>query len=169
MAEENTKATETTTEEGTSTAEENNSQQSETGTQTEKTFTQAEVNELIEKRLARERKKVEPKPTETKKTDDTATRLEALEKKLAHAEQEKAVLAKGVSNEFVDDVLTLAQTKVSDDTTIEKAIEDVLKKYPSLAGKKESGVTTGTKTTGSGEKISGVEAEFLKRNPDLKK
>ena len=142
---------------------------------TEKTFTQDEVNDLIEKRLARERKKQEkPKPDDkpdkksTEKDDTSSKRLEELERKIEYSENKNTVLGKGVSVDNVDDVLALAQAKVSDDKTLSEAVDEILKKYPSLAGKKTE-VTTGVKTKGTQTNISGVEKAFYARNPELKK
>ena len=41
-----------------------------------------------------------------------------------------AMLTKGVNNEALDDVAVLAERLVSDDVTIEQAIDQVLEKYP---------------------------------------
>ena len=56
-------------------------------------------------------------------------------------------LAKGVPADAADDVIALAERFIDDDTTIEKAVEKVLEKYPSFrSATKVPGITTGTKT-----------------------
>ena len=57
--------------------------------------------------------------------------------------------------------------KVTDTVTLDKAIDEVIKKYPSFKGEIQT-ITTGMKTNNNGSNLSGVEAAFLARNPDLK-
>lgn len=152
----------------------------------EKTFTQADIDKTVEKRLARERRKWEREKnkkdgnSEDKAGDDKdkgvdkdilakAEKAEILETKLLCYEQ-------GVDKDSVDDVVALAKAYVNDDADIEDAIEKVLKKYPQFkaSAKNEDEETDnqkgswGERQKGSGKKLSGVEAAFLKNNPDLK-
>jgi len=149
----------------------------------EKTFTQADIDNAVEKRLKRERRKWE-KEKDTKKDDKAdddkdkgvdkdilakAEKAEALETKLLCYEQ-------GVDKDSVDDVVALAKAYVNDDTDIEDAIEKVLKKYPQfkVSTKNEDDESDnqkgswGDRQKGTSKKLSGVEAAFQNINPNLK-
>lgn len=158
--------------------------------QTAKTFTQAELDAIVKQRLERQAKG-QPSKEEMeafRKWQDSQKTAEQLsqekisaaesgraeaEKKLAAAEAKCLAFSKGVSKEAVDDVIALAMAKVSDDMPIDKAIETVIAKYPSFCSAKSEapkGITTGVSFgTGGGSQMSGVEAAFYSRNPDLKK
>ena len=74
-------------------------------------------------------------------------------------------MSKGVAPEALDDVIALARTKISDSVTAEQAIESIVQKYPQFG----AGVTTGVHTgSGGTDNLSGVEAAFYAKNPDLK-
>jgi hypothetical protein len=96
----------------------------------------------------------ESQKTEAEKTNEkvTAAEKEKLEA-LAEAKSLKATvscLKQGVITDSVDDVVALAQRLVTEDVTIDDAIKQVVKKYPSFAFKTadtKPNVTTGTKTT----------------------
>ena len=150
----------------------------------DKTFTQAELDIAIEKRLKRERNKAEKK-TETKddkqsdkgaddKSKATDDKVSGLEAKLLCFEHE-------VSKDCVADVVALAKAYIDEDTDFEEAIEKVIKKYPQFvkgSDKKkddedEDDTTNkkgswGDRQKGTGKKMSGVEAAFVRNNPDLK-
>lgn len=121
----------------------------------EKTFTQADVDKLIKNRLAREKKGQPSKEElkafkewqETQKTTEekNAEKITAAETKVKEAEARAtaleakvSALSKGVKADSVDDVVTLAKAMVDDDTPIDKAIDKVLKKYPSFKGEQQS-------------------------------
>ncbi len=121
----------------------------------EKTFTQADVDKLIKDRLAREKKGQPSKEElkafkewqETQKTNEekNAEKITAAETKVKEAEAKAtaleakvSALSKGVKADSVDDVVTLAKAMVDDDTPIDKAIDKVLKKYPSFKGEQQS-------------------------------
>ena len=124
-------------------------------TQEEKVFTQADVDKLIKEGIAREIKgqpskeelKAYQEWKESQKTEEEKNkealsnteklRLEAEERALL-AETKVTCLSKGVIADSVDDVVTLAKAMVTDEVTIEKAIDKVLEKYPSFKGKQES-------------------------------
>lgn len=127
------------------------------GNTQEKTFTQEEVNKLIKERVARE-KKGQPSKEELKafkewqdsqKTNEekNAEKITAAETKVKEAEARAntleakvSALSKGVKADSVGDVITLAKAMVDDDdTTIDKAIDKVLKKYPSFKGVEQQG------------------------------
>jgi hypothetical protein len=80
----------------------------------------------------------------------------------------EALLA-GVHPEMLDDAITLAKGRVSDIVTFSEAIGSVIGKYPYFgAEKRVSEITTGIRTGGNCNPLSGVEAEFLSRNPGIK-
>lgn len=121
---------------------------------TEKTFTQADVDKMIKDRLARE-KKGQPTKEELKafkewqdnqktqeeknaeKITQAETKVKEAEQRAALAEIKVACLSKGVKADSVDDVVTLAKAMVDDHTTIDKAIDKVLKKYPSFKNEEQ--------------------------------
>lgn len=118
-------------------------------TQEEKTFTQADVDKLIQERVARERKNQlskeelkaynewkESQKTEEEKKNEALTNAEkarvAAEERALLAETKVTCLSKGVVATSVDDVVILAKAMVTEEVTIEKAIDKVLEKYPSF-------------------------------------
>lgn len=192
MAETNTPVTETN-----QTAENNGgdptqpvSPQGEKGVSTnegaEKTFTQKELDEIVKQRLERERKNMPSKKEmdafkawqDSRKTAEElsaekVTAAEngrtAAEKRAEAAEAKCTAFSKGVKSEAVDDVIALAMAKVSDSVSIEQAIDEVIKKYPSMCGVKQSaGITTGADFSNGGGTTDGVTAAFLAKNPDIK-
>ena len=149
-----------------------------------KTFTQDEVNDLIKARLERERKgqptkdelaafrawQDEQKTAEQKQAEAVkaqSDRADAAEKKAAALEAKLLAASKGVSPEAADDVVALASLKVSDETPLEKAIDEVLKKYPQFTGG-SAPRTTGVPAGSGGAAVSGVEAAFRAKNPNIK-
>ena len=123
-------------------------------TQEEKTFTQADVDKLIKERIARERKNQLPKEelkayqewkesqkTEEEKKNEALTNAEkarvAAEERALLAETKVTCLSKGVIATSVDDVVILAKAMVTDEVTIEQAIDKVLEKYPSFKGQQQ--------------------------------
>ena len=154
------------------------------GVQAAKTFTQDEVNGLIKARLERERKgqpgkdeleafhkwQNDQKSAEQKSAEAIRAetdRADAAEKKVAALEAKLLATSKGVKSDAADDVVALAQLKVSDDVPLEKAIDEVLKKYPQFAGG-SAPTTTGFPGGNGSAAISGVEAAFRAKNPDIK-
>ena len=132
--------------------------------QAEKTFTQKELDEIVKQRLDRAKKDM-PSKDELKAFREWKDSQKTAEQKAAEqlaevaaardtAEREKSrleikvsCLSKGVDVDAVDDVIALAERFIDDDTTIEKAVEKVLEKYPSFrSATKVPGITTGTKT-----------------------
>lgn len=120
----------------------------------EKTFTQAEVDKMIKERLAREKKNQLPKEeleaykawkesqkTEEEKKNEALSNAEkariAAEEKAAALEAKVTALSKGVKSDSVDDVVILAKALVTDEVTIEQAIDKVLEKYPSFKGEQQ--------------------------------
>lgn len=145
-------------------------------TQEEKTFTQADVDRLIQERVAREKKNQlskdelkaynewkESQKTEEEKKNEALTNAEnariAAEEKANNLEAKVTCLSKGVIATSVDDVVILAKAMVTDEITIEKAIDKVLEKYPSFKGEAK----LQEEETQKGFKI-GAGAENLKGN-----
>ncbi len=164
---------------------ENTDEQQKKSEEGKKGFTQEEVDALIEKRLARERKKTEKEKTDAEADKNKSADQKAKEKadKEAKAQADKVTameakllcFEKDVAKDCISDVVALAKAYMDDDTDFETAIDKVLKKYPSFtkANKPEENEdekpgTTGKKTKGSNKGTDGVEAAFLKRNPGLK-
>lgn len=123
-------------------------------TQEEKTFTQADVDKLIQERVARERKNQlskeelkayqewkESQKTEEEKKNEALTNAEkarlAAEEKATSLEAKVTCLSKGVVADSVDDVVILAKAMITEEVTIEQAIDKVLEKYPSFKGEQQ--------------------------------
>lgn len=146
----------------------------------EKTFTQADVDKLIKERLARE-KKGQPSKEDLKafkewqdnqktneqknaeKITEAETKVKEAEARANALEAKVSALSKGVKADSVDDVVTLAKAMVDDDTPIDKAIDKVLKKYPSFKG--------GEEQTGKGFRVgsSGGKGASKDTDDELKK
>lgn len=126
------------------------------GNQTEesKTFTQADVDKLIQDRVAREKKGQlskeeiqayntwkESQKTEEEKKNEALTNAEKLrlaaEEKATALEAKVTCLSKGINTDSVDDVVILAKAMVTEEVTMEQAIDKVLEKYPSFKGTTE--------------------------------
>jgi hypothetical protein len=65
------------------------------------------------------------------------------ETKAAKLEMKVAALAAGVNPEFLDDIIVLAQSKVSETMTVEKVMEEFKTKYPSFFAEASGGSGTG--------------------------
>ena len=121
----------------------------------EKKFSQKELDEHINRRLERERKNQpskeelaafrkwqdEQKTDEQRHADELKTAQDkqtAAEQRAADLEAKLAAMSKGVSAAAVEDVIALAKGRVSDEVSLDKAIDEVLKKYPHFAEKEAS-------------------------------
>lgn len=172
------------TEEITATKQEATEQQSNTQEVAEKTFTQAELDKIVTERIAREKAKLPTKEElaeyrkwrDENKTAEEKTAEEikaanaartAAEQRAADYEAKYMAMNKGVKSEAVEDVIALARVKVSDNVTLEQAIDEVIRKYPQFAGGTPT-INTSTPTGSGGGSISGVEAAFLAKNPGIK-
>ncbi|MDM0453919.1 hypothetical protein QTH16_04640 [Clostridium perfringens] len=141
----------------------------ETNPKEEKTFTQEEVNKMIKDRVAREKKGQlskeelkayqdwkESQKTEAQKQSEALTNAEAK----AKAEAERAntleakvtCLSKGVLANNVDDVVILAKAMVSEEVTMDQAVDKVLEKYPSFKGVQQQEENKGFKIGAGSEK-----------------
>lgn len=148
-----------------------------TGSQSGKTFTQEEVNRLMKAEkesakkallkelgvedaksakegLAKYKEILEKDKTETQKAQDTANAAEKAkqeaEKRAILAEAKVEVLSAGCKPEYLEDVITLALKKVSDDKDLSTVVKEMKEdsKYVAFFG--ESGSGSGDKGTGGG-------------------
>lgn len=151
-----TKSTETT-------QQETEPAKSAENTSAEKTFTQKELDEIVKQRLDRAKKDMptkdelkafrewrdSQKTAEQKAADDIAaanSAKETAEREKQALEIKVACLSKGVLPEAAEDVIALAARLTDDNTSIEKAVDKVLEKYPAFLGKPPKKVTTGVRT-----------------------
>lgn len=135
----------------------------------EKTFTQADVDRLIKERLAREKKGQpskedleafnnwkESQKTEAQKQSEALTNAEKAkqdaEERANTLEAKVTCLSKGVLADSVDDVVILAKAMVSDDVTMDQAVDKVLEKYPSFKGVQQQEENKGFKIGAGSEK-----------------
>ncbi len=157
--------------------------------QIEKTFTQKELDDIVKQRLDRATKgqpskeelaafrawQDSQKTAEEKHADELKTAQDkqtAAEQRAADLEAKLAAMSKGVSAAAVDDVIALAKGRVSEDVSLDKAIDEVLKKYPQFATGAEAPkakITTGVPSLGGANNMSGVERRFYEKNPQLLK
>ncbi|HHD2785047.1 TPA: hypothetical protein ACOTHR_002574 [Clostridium perfringens] len=136
--------------------------------QEEKTFTQADVDRLIKERLDREKKGQpskeeleafnnwkESQKTEEEKKNEALTNAEKAkqdaEDRANTLEAKVTCLSKGVLADSVDDVVILAKAMVSDDVTMEQAVDKVLEKYPSFKGVQQQDGNNGFIKVGAGD------------------
>ena len=105
----------------------------------EKTFTQAEVDKMIEKRLARERSSAE-------------TKADKALKEITELKNANACYKAGIKDECIDDAITLAGKLTDDKTDFSTALKKVVEKYPQFkAAASAPNITTGTKTSNSSD------------------
>ena len=107
----------------------------------EKTDVPKAEPEKVPKPAEPEEKEAEKSSAEQTKTNDNDS-----EKKIAVLEGKVHALSVGVDADCIDDVLALAQAKVSDDVTLEQAIDNVIDKYPNFKGKDTEIITTSVPT-----------------------
>lgn len=136
--------------------------------QEEKTFTQADVDRLIKERLDKEKKGQpskeeleafnnwkESQKTEAQKQSEALTNAEKAkqdaEERANTLEVKVTCLSKGVLADSVDDVVILAKAMVSDDVTMEQAVDKVLEKYPSFKGVQQQDENNGFIKVGAGD------------------
>ncbi|MGL4108324.1 hypothetical protein [Clostridium sp. LP20] len=145
----------------------------------EKTFTQTDVDKLIQDRIAREKKNQlskdelkayndwkESQKTEEEKKSEALTNAEkarlAAEEKATALEAKVTCLSKGVNSTSVDDVVVLAKAMVTEELTMEQAIDKVLEKYPSFKGEQQQ-QNQGFKIGAGGEPPKGNANDALAR------
>ncbi|HGD0581418.1 hypothetical protein [Clostridium perfringens] len=152
----------------------------ETNPTEEKTFTQEEVNRMIKDRVAREKKGQlskeelkayqewkESQRTEAQKQSEALTNAEKAkqdaEERANTLEAKVTCLSKGVLADNVDDVVILAKAMVSDDVTMDQAVDKVLEKYPSFKGVQQQDENKGFKIGADGGKQKGNVEDALAR------
>lgn len=138
-----------------------------------KTFTQEEVDELIKKRIARERKKLEKEQTQDKEkdTEEKPAVKEPDNKKLNEMEMKLLCYDHDIAKEFSKKAIALASTYLDDDTDLDGALEKVLEDFPQFKkgyDKEENNKDWGARQGAKPPKSDGVLDAFKKRNPDLK-
>lgn len=113
-------------------------------------FTQDQVDEVVAKRLAREREAIAKKlgvesydkvddflqtyESITKEKETVLQELSATKESLVDKEFRLTALSVGVKPEHLDRAVKLAKTELSDDVTIDKALDIVLEDFPMLKG-----------------------------------
>jgi hypothetical protein len=113
-------------------------------------FTQDQVDEVVAKRLAREREAIAKKLGVDKyeavdtflegyqntiaEKEKVLTELEQTKESLTDKEFRLTALSSGVKPEHLDRAVRLAKTELSDTVTIEQALELVLEDFPMLKG-----------------------------------
>lgn len=146
-----------------------------------KSYTQEQINSMMakEKRTARQAilkelgleykddKDFTAQMATIKKTLDagkTQQQLDAEAKKAAEAardeanakatqlEMKVAALSAGVNPDCVDDIITLAAPKVTEEKPITKVLEELKTKYPAMFGEAQKNTGTGGSTRGSSRK-----------------
>ena len=149
--------------------------------QTEKTFTQKELDDIVRNRLDRAKKDIPSKEdlqafrewqdsraeSEQKAAEQFAAfaaEKEASENARRSLEIRVACLSKGVSPEYADDVIALAEKYSDENTSIESAVDSVIAKYPVFCGRASynaaPGITTGIRTQAVPESRNGY-ASFI--------
>lgn len=126
-----------------------------TETQEEKKYSQADIDSIIEKRLARERKKAEKEAAKVKEAEkakadsDEITalkeQLKAKDQKIIKQEATKAAVEIGIDKDFIDAAVALADlTELELDNNgevdadeLKEVLKSVVDKYPRFLAKKE--------------------------------
>lgn len=125
-------------------------------------FTQDQVDEVVAKRLAREREAIAKKLGVDKyeavdtflegyqntiaEKDKVLSELEQTKETLTDKEFRLTALSAGVKPEHLDRAVKLAKTELVDDITIDKALEIVLEDFPMLKGEAQSVRKVGAET-----------------------
>lgn len=84
------------------------------------------------------------------------------EKKIAVLEGKVHALSVGVAADCIDDVLDLAQAKVSDNVSLEQAIDNVIAKYPNFKGNKDKEIITTSVATANDEQLAAEQEQAKK-------
>jgi len=152
------------------------------GGKEEKTFTQAELEAVLKERLARAAKGLPGKEdlaafkkwqdeqkADGAKSDEKLQKLAEYEQRLQAYEQREKVRAANVEGRFIDFVIFEANRRMNKNTDFDTALKAYLADNPNyLAGNQPLAGVGGYRQGGTGQQLTGVEAEFLKRNPNLK-
>ena len=116
--------------------------------QPEKLFTQADVDRIINNRLARQKQDMETADSYRRERDDARRELEQYK-------NEAFLKEKGVSERYRGYVSFEAAKLVDDKTSFQQAVEKFLGNNPGFAGRGMKVVSTGTCDGGSGSSGSG--------------
>ena len=138
-----------------------------------RTFTQEEVDELIKKRIARERKKFEKDTTQAKEKDaeEKPAANEPDNKKLNEMEMKLLCYDHDIAKEFSKKAIALANAYLDDETDLDSALEKVLEDFPQFKkgyDKEDNNKDWGARQGAKPPSTDGVMEAFKKRNPDLK-
>jgi hypothetical protein len=148
----------------------------------EKTFTQEQVNKMMTKEKNQGRNAafnelgIDPKDTkmvkmfqafvnsqksdeqkESEKKSEEESRIAEAEQRALVAEAKAEAMQIGVKSQFVDDIVTLALSKKTDDSDFKTLIGEFKQKYPTWFGedeKEDKGKSVGKKGTGSSVKTA---------------
>ena len=154
--------------------QQNQQQEQNQQNQSEKTFTQAEVDAIITRRLAKEKKGMpdeaeltafrawkDSQQTEqqrmntiTQERDTAKSDLAAAQAKIEQYERERLMLSKGVAAEDVDYYVFKAAKLVSDSKTFEQAADEVIKTRQTQNSSRLVVNLGGSLQGGTGEKTS---------------
>lgn len=85
------------------------------------------------------------------------TARDEAEAKANKLEMKVAALAAGVNPEYLDDIIVLAQSKVSDTLPVEKVMEEFKTKYPTFFGENSGNSGTGRSTNPPRKQTAGAE------------
>ena len=125
-------------------AQQDSQQDSQDGTQhKEKLFTQADVDRIINNRLARQKQDADTADTYRRERDDARRELEQYK-------NDAFLKEKGVSEKYRGYVSFEAAKLVDDKTDFKQAVEKFLGNNPIYAGKGFRVVSTGTPDSGTG-------------------
>ena len=138
-----------------------------------KTFTQEEVDELIKKRIARERKKLEKEQTQDKEEEpkDKPVGNEPDNKKLNEMELKLLCYDHDIAKEFSKKAIALANAYLDEETDLDGALEKVLEDFPQFKkgyDKEDNNKDWGARQGAKPPKGDGVLEMFKKKYPDLK-
>ena len=85
------------------------------------------------------------------------TAKDEAEAKATKLEMKVAALAAGVNPDYLDDVIVLAQAKVSETNTVDKVMEEFKTKYPAFFKESSGGSGTGSSTNPPRKPPAGTE------------
>lgn len=125
-------------------AQQDGQQNSQNSTQQpEKLFTQADVDRIINNRLARMKQDMDTADQYRRERDDARRELEQYK-------NDAFLASKGVKDADKDYVTFKAMQLVDDNTSFQQAVENFLKENPRYTGRGYTVVSTGTPDGGSG-------------------
>jgi len=142
-------------------------------------FTQDQVDEVVAKRLAREREAIAKKLGVDKyeavdtfvesvqstiaEKDKLASELQQVQQSLLDKDMRLSALTVGVKPEYLDRAVKLAQTELSDDVDIAKALDIVLEDFPMLKGGEQPVRKVGSDAPREGSEKSEID-RYLEAN-----